>query len=231
MTKRDFIFITVIAVLLFACLRTCRNGNSFKAMYDAAQDSLHQTRNKLGQQETHTASLYGSYSDLMKVHAADSSAIGKLQKIVDRHTISATYLNTATGNTITSSTGSVISRDTLWKDSIAYVFPEYRDTINNKWEHFIIAANKDSFHLDYKVFNEFNIVQSWQRPGFLKRKIPIATVTNLNPHTETQEFKSFNLKENKGNRIRDGAIGMAVGALLVTGLQVFDIKIPIHFKK
>ena len=231
MTKRDFIFITLIACLCFFLLRQCKNGNSFKAMYDAAQDTLHHTRNKLGQEETKTASLYGSLSDFKKIHASDSSAIGKLQKMVDKHTISATYLNTSTGNVISSATDDVIGRDTIWKDKVAYIYPEYRDTIMNKWERFILSATKDSFRLNYKVINEFNIIQSWQRPGFLKRKVPTASVVNLNPHTETVQFQSFNLKEDKGNRIRDGAIGVAIGALVVTGLQVFDIKIPISFRK
>ncbi|HEY0029135.1 MAG TPA: hypothetical protein VGC65_00140 [Bacteroidia bacterium] len=231
MNKRDFIFIVIIAVLLFLTWKGCKKGDSFEAMYNASADTLHQVRNKLGQEETSTALLYGSVSVLKKVRAADSSAIGKLQKLVDRLTISATYLSNVTENSISSGTDAVIIHDTVkGADGISYVYPEYRDTIRNKWENFVIAATKDSFHLDYKVFNEFNLTQSWERQGFLKRKKPITTITNLNPHTETKEIATFTIKEDKSNRLRDGLIGATVGALLVTGLQVFNVKIPINLK-
>lgn len=231
MNKRDFIFIAVILVLVFFTWKDCTRGDSFEAMYLASNDTLHTTRNKLGQEETKTALLYGSKKDLEKIIADKNSAIGKLQQLVDKNTISATYLSVNTGNVISSATDTIIMRDTVkGPDGISYVYPEYRDTTLNKWESIIILANKDSVHIDYKVFNEFNIVQSWERPSFLKRKIPTAKITNLNPHTETKEFKTFTLQENKGNRLRDGLIGVAVGALVVTGLQVFEIKIPINLK-
>lgn len=231
MNKRDFIFIAIILALVFFTWKGCTKGDSFEALYNASTDTLHQVRNKLGQEETKTALLYGSVSDLKKLHVSDSSAIGKLQKLVDKNTISATYLSVATGNIISSGTDTIIMRDTIkGPDGITYVYPEYRDTIKSQWEDIKIKSNKDSTSIDYKVFNEFNIVQSWERPSLLKRKIPIANITNLNPHTETKEFKTFTLQENKGNRLRDGLIGVAVGALVVTGLQVFEIKIPINLK-
>lgn len=231
MRKADFIWITIIAVLILISWKSCNNANSFQSAYEASQDTLHQSRNKLGQEETKTAMFYGKYSDLKNIHANDSSTIGKLKQLIDRNTISATVFSATTGNNISSSTDTVISRDTVWKNNIAYVFPEYRDTINTKWEYMTIAANKDSMNIQYKVFNEFHITQSWDRSGFLKRKIPMAAVTNLNPHTHTTELQSFTLKENRGNRIRDGLVGFGIGALLATGIQVFNVKIPISFKK
>lgn len=231
MTKRDFIFIAIIIGLILFCWKSCKDGKSFEAAYNASQDTLHHTINKFGQQETKIAMFYGKYSDLKKIHANDSSTIGKLKQLVDRHTISATVLSTTTGNSIASTTDTVISRDTIWKDNIAYVYPEYRDTIKSKWEFITIAANKDTTKFDYKVFNEFHLEQSWTRPGFMKRKIPMAAVINMNPHTVTTELQSFTLSENKGNRIRDALIGFGVGALVTTGLQVFDIKIPISLRK
>lgn len=231
MNKRDFIFIAVILVLVFFTWKGCSKGETFEAMYIAQSDTLHKTTNKLGQEETKTALLYGSEKDLKRIIANKNSAIGKLQELVDKKTISATYLSVATGNVISSGTDQVIIHDTIkGADGISYVYPEYRDTTLNKWEDIKITANKDSVHIDYKVFNEFNIVQSWERPSFLKRKTPIANITNLNPHTETKEFKTFTLQENNGNRLRDGLIGVAVGAFVVTGLQIFEIKIPINLK-
>jgi len=229
MNKRDFFYILIILISLFFAWRSSSKAKEFSDMYNASVDTLHQTRNDLNQQVTTTALLYGSVSDLKKLHASDSSALSKLQQMVDKLTISATYLSTITGNTIYSAT-TVIQRDTILKDGVSYLYPEYRDTISNKWENFIMAANKDSFKLQYKLFNEFELKQSWKKNGIFKRRTPIAEITNLNPNTETKEFKTFTIKENKGNRLRDGIIGAAIGAALVGTLNVLDIRIPISFK-
>lgn len=212
MKLKDVIYSLVILTLCLLLWKSCNNAGSFKELYNQSSDTLHQTRNKLNQQVTTTTLLYGTIGELKQLHAADSSAIHRLQKMVDRLTISATYLSTTTGNTVVS-TPTIIQRDTVYKEGIAYLYPEYRDTISNKWEYFIMAANKDSFRLTYKVFNEFELKQQWQKNGLLARKTPVAEITNLNPHTETQVYKTFTLQEDKGNRFRDFVIGIATGAI------------------
>lgn len=219
MKLKDVIYSLVILTLCLLLWKSCNKSDSFKELYNQSTDTLHQTRNELNQQVTTTALLYGTIDDLKQLHTADSSAIHRLQKMVDKLTISATYLSTTTGNTIVSTT-TIIQRDTVYKEGIAYLYPEYRDTIANKWEHFIMAANKDSFQLQYKVFNEFEIKQHWQKNGFLARKTPIAEIINLNPHTETQVYKTFTLQEDKGNRFRDWIIGIAVGAIATETLHL-----------
>lgn len=230
MTKERYIYIVMIAVLIFLNFHSCNNTDTFQQMYEMSLDSLQKSRNNLDQEVSKRKLLLGSVSDFKKIHAADSSAIGKLQKLVDKHTISATYLSNTTGNNISSAINEVIDHDTVYKDNIAYVYPEYRDTILNKWENFVMKANKDSFNLKYKVFNEFNLVQSWKRPKPFKRRIPEATVTNLNPHTETVEMAAFTLKEDKGNRIRDVIIGAAASAAIIGAVKVFSIKVPIRIR-
>ena len=124
------------------------------------------------------------------------------------------------GNTIASVTQTIIQHDTITKNGVKYVYPEYRDSILNKWEDFKISANKESFHLQYKVFNEFEIKQSWQRNGFFKHKTPIAEVTNLNPHTQTIEYKTFTLAESKGNRLRDFLFGIMASTIAIQGANL-----------
>jgi hypothetical protein len=230
MNKRDFIYIPLILICLFFLWKGCNKGDSLERMITAKDDSLHQTRNTLGQQKTTTTLLYGTISDFKKIHTSDSSQLGKLQKLVSRLTISATVLNTVTGNTFSSPTGTITSADTVKKDSLVYVYPEYTTDYTNRWERFKIKANKDSFDIQYKVFNEFDLMQTWKRNGIFKRKTCIAEITNLNPHTETLQYKTFTVQENKSNRLRDGLIGVAVGVLTVEAFNVFQIKIPIQIK-
>lgn len=231
MNKREFIYIAII-LMLIACLyngcKQAERANDLNTLYEASQDSLHKERNKQGLEKTATTLLYSTIADFKKMKTADSSTIGKLQRMVDRLTISATYLSTATGNTVTGVT-SVTAHDTIVKNGIQTIYPEYRDTLNNRWEHFIMTANKDSFKLQYTVYNEFELVQEWKRNGIFKRKTPEVTILNLNPHTETKELKTFTVKENKGNRFRDMLIGGVIGALTVQAIRVFNVQLPIRF--
>ena len=232
MNKRDY-FYAVLVLILCVCLRNgCIQSDSFEKMYKASSDTLHQTRNQLGQQKTTTSLLYGSVKSLKNLHTIDSSALAKVQNMVDKLTISATYLSNITNNSVTGVTTvtPVTAHDTIVKNGIKYIYPEYRDTITNKWEYLIMAANKDSFRLQYKVFNEFELVQDWKRNGLFKRKTATATVLNLNPHTETKEFQTFTVKEDKENRLRDMLIGAAVGALTIESVRIFNVQIPIRIR-
>jgi hypothetical protein len=189
-------------------------------MYNASQDSLHKKINKDGTETSSTALLYGSIENLKKLHASDSSALGKLQKLVDKLTISATILSTSTSGTTSSSTV-IAARDTVRskKDSLIYVYPEYtlkRDS--SKWEDISAFANKDSFVVHYSIFNEYAFKQDWQKQGtgikkILSQRIPIVSVTNLNPHTQTRELQSFSVKPKKHSRLKHFVMGGMVGVI------------------
>ncbi len=228
--KRDFIYLAVIALLLIGIVNSCNKNNKEQASltyaYNAANDTLATTRNKLGQEKASTALLYSTVKDFKSMHVADSSAIGKLQKIVDKLTISATFLSNSTGNNFSVKTNTVSSGDTVKIDSLIYVYPKYSTQYNNRWERLNLAANKDSFHVDYKVFNEFELKQSWERSHWWKRRVPVASILNLNPHTETVEYKTFTITENKRNRVRDFCIGVFAG-LILTEVPNILVKFPI----
>jgi hypothetical protein len=227
MNKREPFYILAILILIGILWKGCQSKDEVVNLYRASTDSLHQVRNKAGQQVSTISILSGSIKDLKSIRASDSSSIGKLQKMVDDMTISATYLSTQTGNKFAAATEKIlyVKGDTVVtrRDSIIYknVYPEYPADYSNKWEKFHILAGKDSIHVEYKVFNEFDIKQEWQKPGLFSRKIPVATITNLNPHTETLDMRTFTLQENKGNRIRDVGMGAAGGALLIEVLRIF----------
>ncbi len=207
---------------------SCGKMKHVQGLLDAVNDTLTKTINKQGQQQTTTDLLLGSIKDFEAMHVADSSTIGKLQKMVDKLTISATYLRNTTGNDISFKEQTVITHDTVTKDGIKYIYPEYRDSISNQWERFKISANKDSIHIDYKVFNEFYLKQEWKRNGLFKRKTPQVSILNLNPHTETLVYKTFTVEENKSNRLRDAVTGFAVGFIAAEALHVFNVKINIR---
>jgi len=211
----------IYCLIIFLCFigmyNSCNENKEKQNLLNSVNDTLTKTINKHGQEKASTDLLLSTYKDFKAMHVADSSAIGKLQKLVDRLTISATYLSNVTDNSFVASTQTILSGDTVIIDSITYVYPEYKTNYTNKWERFNIKANKDSFAIDYKVFNEFNLKQEWKPNGLFKRKTPEVSILNLNPNTETNELKTFSVKEDKSNRLRDFLLGVLTSAIVIQG--------------
>ena len=218
------ILLVTVVVLVLLLQRSCKRietGDNFQNMYNASQDSLIKTVNALGQEKTTTTLMYGEVNNLLKLNSQKDSSIAKLQKLVGKNTISATLFGTSTSGSVTIATTSVKPNDTVIvvKDSIVYltIYPEYNLKFSNRWEDFNITARKDTFLLNYKIFNEFSFTQEWQKQGkgiksLFAEKIPVVTVTNLNPKTETIELKSFAVKPKKYSRIKNILMGAAAGS-------------------
>jgi hypothetical protein len=211
------IYVLIIFLCFIGMYNSCNENKEKQNLLNSVNDTLTKTINKHGQEKASTDLLLSTYKDFKAMHVADSSAIGKLQKLVDRLTISATYLSNVTDNSFVASTQTIISGDTVIIDSITYVYPEYKTNYTNKWERFNIKATKDSFAIDYKVFNEFNLKQEWKPNGLFKRKTPEVSILNLNPNTETNELKTFTVKEDKSNRLRDFLLGVLTSAIVIQG--------------
>ena len=208
-------YICIIILCVIGMQNGCKKNNELEGLLVSANDTLTKTINKNGEEKASTDLLIGSYKDFKAMHVADSSSIGKLQKLVDKLTISATYLSNVTEHSFVTPTQIILSGDTVKIDSITYVYPEYKTNYSNKWERFDVKANKDSFAINYKVFNEFDLVQAWKKNGLFKRKTPEVSILNLNPHTETKDLKSFTVTENKGNRLRDFLFGVLASMIAI----------------
>lgn len=219
-TVERIIYIVIIFLCLIGMSNGCNETKQVQSLLNSVNDSLTKTINKYGQEKTTTDLLVGSVNDLKAMHVADSSSIGKLQKLVDKLTISATYLSNVTQHTFVTPTQIILPGDTVRIDSIAFVYPEYKTNYANRWERFDVKANKDSFAINYKVFNEFDLVQAWKKNGLFKRKTPEISILNLNPHTETKDLKSFTVAENKGNRLRDFLWGALASLIIIEGSSI-----------
>ncbi len=97
----------------------------------------------------------------------------------------------------------VLPGDTIYHDSILYLYPTYFTDWKEKWSEGEITAKKDTIAYSFKVYNEFELSQSWKREKWFKKRVGEATVKNLNPYTITTEIRTFNL-QTKPNRINLG---------------------------
>lgn len=210
--------ILILSLLLNKSCNKNKDYEGFEEMYNASMDSLHKERDKLGREKTTTALLYGDVESLKKLNASKDSTLAKLQKLVNKHTISATVFSTSTGNTVSS--GTMVKTETIIvKGDSVFIYPVYSTKFKNRWEDFDITADRDTFLISYKVFNEYEYKQEFKRQGFLKPRAPVVSVTNQNPNTETLELKSFAVKPDKRSRWKNIAIGAVAG--LAAGYVIF----------
>jgi hypothetical protein len=213
------ILFSACIILALLLLRSCDKADDFEDLYSASQDSLHKTVNKLGQETTKTALLYGEFDNFKKITKnTQDSILKRLGEMVDKNTISAIILQNRTrerGSSSTITTG----RDTVIKNDTVFIYPEYSASWSERWSKGTIKANKDSVIRDIISMNEFEIKQKWERQKFLSPKQAIIEVLNKNPNTETVNLKSFTLKPPKRNTALKIAGGIGIGFL--AGILLF----------
>lgn len=209
----------IIGILVLLYLERCGKVGDIQTINTALSDTLTKTRDTLGRETAKISIIVGnSRRDLLKINSKDSS-IKALQGLVraNRGIVAATVLSNATqGRAVT---GTQISgRDTIYLENGIEVWPEYWTMFSDEWEDFNVTANRDTFDIEYKVYNKYEITQAYEKreKGLFKRKVPVISVTNLNPHTQTNELKSF--------AIKPAPRRITLGAGVYGGLQIPTFK-------
>lgn len=215
--KANILMLGLVILLSTLYLDSCHKTKQVQRFAKAVDDTLQLTKNKYGQQVATISILQGSKSDLLKMNASKDTALQKLQEIVkkQRRLISATVLTTLTDNSGTSFTTVTENIDTIRKDSLIYLYPEYKTDFSDKWRKVNILANKDSVHWSVIDYNEFSIVQKNKRNGLFKASTAVVEVTNLNPYTTTAELRTFNIEQAPHKRGRFFLFGNITGAAAV----------------
>jgi len=198
MKNKPFLITLVVAAILFILLwRQCNKTTQQGDISFAISDTLTLTRDSLGRQ-TAKISVITAFDKrgLLMIRTKDSTI--KALKTLVAHTkglLSATILSNSTANVVRSASN-ITGRDTVIQDSLIYLYPVYSTNFKNRWEDFIITADKDTFDINYTLFNEFEITQAREKriKGLFKRKVPVITIKNMNPNTETRELRSFAIK-------------------------------------
>lgn len=217
-------FLLIIVILCALLWRSCNDAqraNATANAYFAANDTLNKKLNDKGQEVTQTRLMLTDYNSIKnELHVSDST-VRKLQAIIDNHTLTATVFNTSSHNKGGSNTivgnGSIITKhDTL------FIYPSYSTIWEGKWSKGSIIATKDSIHRDITMFNEYQIKQSYQPNGdgikkYIRQRIPVVSITNINPFTTTTALKSYVLSPDKRSRRRAFVLGILGGIAVVMG--------------
>lgn len=195
----------VILILPFVCHPPDVGGVNDLAW----KDSLRIERNKNGEEVAKNILILADRDAFKKMYFAKDSDYQRLQKMVDKNTLSATLIKNTTS--FTGTTKTEIKWDTVEVEG-EKIYPTYITSFKNKWISDTIIANKDSTELRLKVYNEYEIIQNWERPKWYKQKQPMIEVTNKNPYTETTTLKSFAVATPPKKRALFFVLGALAGA-------------------
>lgn len=214
----------VLCILMFIFLnKGCRDAKLSTSLYKATQDSLVVERNEKGQQKASIELLLATTQKQFEELRSNDSTIQKLQVLVKKtkNLLTATVLTNITTINNSSTTGTIKPKDTLMVGDKSYIYPQYLDTIKNKWYTGVMSMDKDSSKLNLVVRNEFEFVQSMEKQNksfaFLRPKIAKTSILNLNPYTETKELRTFTVKCecNNTNWFIGGVATGVVGSILL----------------
>lgn len=188
----------LILALSFLLFRSCESNRIAIAHNEQINDTLRSYIDENGIQVSRIRVLTGeSKKTLLSIKSKDSTIVW-LQELVKSYKgkLDAAIVLSGTTSSV-GSTGTIVSRsDTVYIDSLIYIYPEYYSEWNERWDSGFIRANRDSIHRQVKVHNEYEITLGSVSNGWFKKKTYDVMVKNLNPNTRTEELRSFQVKEN-----------------------------------
>jgi len=178
-------------------MRSCQEGNSIQLAYSQMSDSLKIATDKNGVQYGHIQVLrMENERAFLRMKTQDSTVAwlqGFMKEYKGKLNTAIVYSNSTTS--LGSSVTSFLAPDTIKRDSLIYLYPKYKTAWENKWESGKIEATKDSIFRSIKIKNEYEISIGKLSNGWFKKKEYEVLVRNLNPNTEIQELRSFQVKE------------------------------------
>lgn len=185
--------IIVIFILAILLIDTCnKKNNQEKAstqLVNALNDTLKTWKDSDSTQRATIAVLQTERAkDFLVIKSKDEEII-RLQNTVEEYKSKLRKGGSVTTGTIetkvkdSSKTDGVASKDTVWKDSIAYVYPEYTDTTINEWLNLAMKMNKDTSSFDLKVINTFNEVIGTEKGR------PYTEIHLLNPYSTVKSYR------------------------------------------
>lgn len=217
--KIEHIIVAIILLLLLSGVTIFLNNNSLKGklkerdtIIEALTDSLKIQRNKDSSMTARILAFEAqSTKDFLKIKSQEED-ITRLQALVQKYkndlkkSGSATVIGSETD--VDDSSPTIITRvDTLYKDSLIYLYPEYKSNINLQgWVVGTSIANKDTTKLNIKIKNEYDVVI-----GRNNKKL-YAEVTSHNPHTTINTVRTYSVKAPPAKKFGLGVhLGYGVG--------------------
>lgn len=181
----------IIAVLLMLMYKGCNDAKMVTYNYNAALGELNKYKNSSGQEISTIIALQADNNELQQMNSNLNSTIAELKKQASKKSETVIIHEVHTRDTIFIET-------TVIDSSKCHLQAHY----NDEWANINIDINKDSARIDYTVTNQFVHKQEWKRRNIFASPMLEGSVTNLNPHTSTQEYISYKKKAPKRTGVK-----------------------------
>lgn len=196
----------IIAVLLMLIYKGCNDAKMVTYNYNAALGELNKYKNSSGQEISTIVALQADYHELQQMNDRLNGTISDLKKQVSKKSETVIIQKVITTDTIYVNTTVIDSANCHFKAHY-----------NDQWADISVNINKDSARIDYTVTNQFVHKQEWKRRNIFASPMLEGSVTNLNPHTSTQEYISYKKKAPKRTVVKVALLvaGFVGGVLLM----------------
>lgn len=196
----------IIAVLLMLMYKGCNDAKMVTYNYNAALGELNKYKNSSGQEISTIIALQADNNELQQMNSNLNSTIAELKKQASKKSETVIIHEVHTRDTIFIET-------TVIDSSKCHLQAHY----NDEWANINIDINKDSAKVNYSVTNKFVHKQQWRRKNIFTTPVLEGSVTNLNPHTSTQEYISYKKKAPKRTGVKVALLvaGFVGGVLLM----------------
>lgn len=196
----------IIAVLLMLLNKGCNDAKMVTYNYNAALGELNKYKNSSGQEVSTIIALQADYHELQQMNDRLNGTISDLKKQVSKKSETVIIQKVITTDTIYVNT-------TVIDSANCHLKAHY----NDQWADISVNINKDSARIDYTVTNQFVHKQEWKRRNIFASPMLEGSVTNLNPHTSTQEYISYKKKAPKRTGVKVALLvaGFVGGVLLM----------------
>ena len=181
----------VVIVLLMLIYKGCNDAKMVTYNYNAALSELNKYKNSSGQEISTIVALQADYHELQQMNDRLNGTISDLKKQVSKKSETVIIQKVITTDTIYVNT-------TVIDSTKCHLQAHY----NDEWAAIDVDINKDSARIDYTVTNQFVHKQQWRRKNIFTTPVLEGSVTNLNPHTSTQEYISYKKKAPKRTGVK-----------------------------
>ena len=169
----------------------CNDAKMVTYNYNAALGELNKYKNSSGQEISTIVALQADYHELQQMNDRLNGTIADLKKQVSKKSETVIIQKVITTDTIYVNT-------TVIDSTNCHLQAHH----NDQWADISVNINKDSARIDYTVTNQFVHKQEWKRRNILASPMLEGSVTNLNPHTSTQEYISYKKKAPKRTGVK-----------------------------
>jgi hypothetical protein len=172
----------------------------------ALLDTVEHYKSKNGANVAHIGLLqFANAQQLLRLQTKDSS-LQALQNLVKEYKTSLKKRGAVIYGEINTNLSHrdrtiVFPKDTVRIDSFIYVYPTYKDTLNNEWINYSAQMDRDTSSFSLKLKNKFGAIIGE------KRGEPFVDILTYNPYSETTRVRAFQVSAPKPKRWGIGVSG------------------------